>query len=73
MQEHAVIEAAREFVRADESEAMAARHNDATARRSATERRAVALAKLKEVVAAYDAAVGQPVEGGTASGGSSRA
>ena len=73
MQEHAVIEAAREFVRADESEAVAARHNDATARRSAMERRAVALAKLKEVVAAYDAAVRQPVESGTASGGSSRA
>ena len=31
MQEHAVIEAAREFVRADESETMAARHADATA------------------------------------------
>jgi hypothetical protein len=35
MNEHAVIEAARELVRADESEAMAARHADATARRSA--------------------------------------
>lgn len=69
MQEHAVVEAAREFVRADESEAMAARHNDATARRSAMERRAVALAKLKEAVAAYDAAVGRTTDGGKASGG----
>ena len=73
MQEHEVIEAAREFVRADESEAMAARHNDASARRSAMERRAVALAKLKEAVAAHDAAVGRAAEGGKASGGSSRA
>ena len=73
MQENAVVEAAREFVRADASEAVAARHNDATAHRSAMERRAVALAKLKEAVAAYDAAVGRPAEGGKASGGSRRA
>jgi hypothetical protein len=73
MDEHAVIEAAREFVRADESEVMAARHNDATARRSAMERRAVALAKLKEAVTAYDAAAGRPVERAEASAGSSRA
>ncbi len=68
MQEHAVIEAAREYVRADESETMAARHADATARRSATERRAIALARLKEAVATYDAAGGRPSEGGEASG-----
>ena len=72
MKEHAVIEAAREFVRADESEAMAARHADATSRRSATERCAVALARLKEAVAAYDASsAGQqrPVESGERTGG----
>ena len=56
MNEHAVVEAALEFVRADESEAMAERQGDTTWRRSAREVRAVALAKLKEVVAAYSAA-----------------
>jgi hypothetical protein len=68
MQEHAVIEAARELVRAEESEAMAARHADATSRRSAMERRAIAMAKLKEAVAAYDAASAapqRPTPGGT--------
>jgi hypothetical protein len=55
MREDAVIEAARELVRAEESEAMASRHADASSRRSAMERRAIALAKLKEAVAAYDA------------------
>lgn len=55
MKEQAVIEAARELVRAEESEAMASRHGDASSRRSAMERRAVALANLKEAVAAYDA------------------
>lgn len=68
-----MVEAARELVRADESETMAARHADATARRSAMERRAVALAKLKEAVAVHDAAVGRSVESGKASGGSTRA
>lgn len=55
MKEQAVIEAARELVRAEESEAMASRHADASSRRSAMERRAIALAKLKEAVSAYDA------------------
>lgn len=59
MNEHTVIEAARELVRADESEAMAARHADLTSRRSAMERRAIAFARLEEAVAAYDAAAAQ--------------
>ena len=58
MKEQTVIEAARELVRADESEATAARHADPTAKRSAMERRAIAFARLKEAVAAYDAAAG---------------
>ena len=68
MKEQAVIEAARELVRADESEVTAARHADPTTRRSAMERRAVALARLKEAVAAYDAAPG-PVHSPTKSHG----
>ncbi len=73
MAEHDVIETARELVRADESEAMAARHADASSRRSAMERRAIALAKLKEAIAVYDAAPFAPQRptgsGGSAGGG----
>jgi hypothetical protein len=60
MREQAVIEAARELVRADESEAMAARQGDPTWLRSAREARALAFAKLKEAVAAYDASSAAP-------------
>ena len=60
MKESAVIEAARELVRADESEAMAARQADPTWLRSAREVRALAFAKLKEAVAAYDASSATP-------------
>ncbi len=60
MKESAVIEAARELVRADESEAMAARQADPTWLRSAREARALAFAKLKEAVAAYDASSATP-------------
>lgn len=63
MNAEAVIEAAREFVRAEESENMAQRQQDARWLRSAREVRAIALARLKEAVTAYDAATGRPEHG----------
>ena len=54
MNEQALIEAVREFARAEESESMAARQGDAAWQRSAYEERAIALAKLKEAIAAYN-------------------
>ena len=55
MSKHDVIEAAREVVRAGESEAMAERQADASWMRSAKEVRAIAVARLTEALAAYDA------------------
>jgi hypothetical protein len=72
MKEQAVIEAARELVRADESEAIAARHADPTAGRSAMERRAIAFARLKEAVAAYDSSPGSLPSAAAATSGPSR-
>jgi hypothetical protein len=60
MSKHDVIEAAREVVRAGESEAMAERQADAGWMRSAKEVRAIAVAKLKEALAAHDASSAAP-------------
>jgi hypothetical protein len=50
----------REVLRAGESEAMAERQADARWMRSAKEVRAIALARLKEALAAYDASSAAP-------------
>jgi hypothetical protein len=73
MSKHDVIEAAREVVRAGESEAMAERQADAGWMRSAKEVRAIAVAKLQEALAAHDASSAAPplpVEPAGGTGGS---